>query len=67
MAGLHGHENGTPQIQQVLLNLMRNALEAMADAERRHLVVSTAHPPALDESGSRALHFERRDEPVPKG
>ena len=29
------------QIQQVLLNLMRNALEAMADAPRRELVLST--------------------------
>jgi len=28
------------QIQQVLLNLMRNAIEAMEDAERRELVVS---------------------------
>jgi two-component system sensor kinase FixL len=30
------------QIQQVLLNLMRNAIEAMADSERRELVISTA-------------------------
>jgi len=30
------------QIQQVLLNLMRNAIEAMEDADRRELVVSTA-------------------------
>jgi len=30
------------QIQQVLLNLMRNAIEAMEDSERRDLVVSTA-------------------------
>jgi two-component system, LuxR family, sensor kinase FixL len=30
------------QIQQVLLNLMRNAIEAMEEAERRELVVSTA-------------------------
>ncbi len=28
------------QIQQVLLNLMRNAIEAMEDTERRELVVS---------------------------
>jgi two-component system sensor kinase FixL len=28
------------QIQQVLLNLIRNAIEAMADAARRELVVS---------------------------
>src|SRR5579862_1134010 len=30
------------QIQQVLLNLMRNAIEAMDEADRRELVVSTA-------------------------
>jgi two-component system sensor kinase FixL len=30
------------QIQQVLLNLMRNAIEAMEGSERRELVVSTA-------------------------
>jgi len=30
------------QIQQVLLNLMRNAIEAMETAERRELVISTA-------------------------
>lgn len=30
------------QIQQVLLNLMRNAIEAMEDSERRELCVSTA-------------------------
>lgn len=29
------------QIQQVLLNLMRNAIEAMEEAERRELVIST--------------------------
>jgi two-component system sensor kinase FixL len=29
------------QIQQVLLNLMRNAIEAMEDSERRELIVST--------------------------
>jgi two-component system sensor kinase FixL len=29
------------QVQQVILNLMRNAIEAMEDAERRELVVST--------------------------
>jgi two-component system sensor kinase FixL len=29
------------QIQQVLLNLMRNAIEAMEEAEKRELVVST--------------------------
>ena len=34
------------QIQQVLLNLMRNAIEAMETCERRELVVSTA--PAAD-------------------
>ena len=34
------------QIQQVLLNLMRNAIEAMEGVERRELVVSTA--PAAD-------------------
>jgi two-component system, LuxR family, sensor kinase FixL len=33
------------QIQQVLLNLMRNAIEAMEEAERRELVVSTAEKP----------------------
>jgi two-component system, LuxR family, response regulator FixJ len=30
------------QIQQVLVNLMRNALEAMSESERRELVVTTA-------------------------
>jgi len=35
------------QIQQVLLNLMRNAIEAMEDAEKRDLVVS-ATPSAHD-------------------
>jgi two-component system sensor kinase FixL len=30
------------QIQQVLVNLMRNALEAMRDSERRELTVTTA-------------------------
>jgi two-component system sensor kinase FixL len=30
------------QIQQVIINLVRNALDAMADAERRELVVTTA-------------------------
>ena len=34
------------QIQQVLLNLMRNALEAMDDSDRRELVIATA--PAVD-------------------
>jgi two-component system sensor kinase FixL len=33
------------QIQQVLLNLMRNAIEAMEDADKRELVVSTALAP----------------------
>jgi len=33
------------QIQQVLLNLMRNAIEAMEDCERRELVVATALAP----------------------
>jgi two-component system, LuxR family, sensor kinase FixL len=33
------------QIQQVLLNLMRNAIEAMEDAEKRELVVATAAAP----------------------
>jgi two-component system, LuxR family, sensor kinase FixL len=33
------------QIQQVLLNLMRNAIDAMEDSERRELVVSTALAP----------------------
>ncbi len=32
------------QIQQVLLNLMRNAIESMEDVERRELVVSTTSP-----------------------
>jgi two-component system sensor kinase FixL len=31
------------QIQQVILNLMRNALEAMLEVERRELVISTRH------------------------
>jgi two-component system, LuxR family, sensor kinase FixL len=30
------------QVQQVLLNLIRNAIEAMEDVERRELVISTA-------------------------
>jgi two-component system, LuxR family, sensor kinase FixL len=33
------------QIQQVLLNLMRNAIEAMEGCERRELVISTAPVP----------------------
>ena len=33
------------QIQQVLLNLMRNAIEAMEDGEKRELVVATAAAP----------------------
>jgi two-component system sensor kinase FixL len=33
------------QIQQVLLNLMRNAIEAMEDSEKRELVVSTLQAP----------------------
>lgn len=33
------------QVQQVLLNLMRNALEAMEETERRELVVATAPAP----------------------
>ena len=33
------------QIQQVVLNLMRNAIEAMADAEQRDLVVSAEAAP----------------------
>ena len=33
------------QIQQVLLNLMRNAIEAMEDTDKRELVVSTAQAP----------------------
>ena len=33
------------QIQQVLLNLMRNAMEAMEDCERRELVVSASLAP----------------------
>ena len=33
------------QIQQVLLNLMRNAIEAMEEFERRELAVATARPP----------------------
>jgi two-component system sensor kinase FixL len=36
------------QIQQVLTNLMRNAIEAMRDCERRELVVRTT--PRLDET-----------------
>jgi two-component system sensor kinase FixL len=37
------------QIQQVLLNLMRNAIEAMVDSARRELVVTTAAAGALIE------------------
>ena len=33
------------QIQQVLLNLMRNAIEAMADSDKRELTVATAQMP----------------------
>jgi two-component system, LuxR family, sensor kinase FixL len=33
------------QVQQVLLNLVRNAIEAMEDGERRELVISTAAAP----------------------
>ncbi len=33
------------QVQQVLLNLIRNAIEAMEDSERRELVVSTSAAP----------------------
>ncbi len=33
------------QIQQVLLNLMRNAIEAMEDTEKRELVIATAAEP----------------------
>jgi two-component system, LuxR family, sensor kinase FixL len=33
------------QVQQVLLNLLRNAIEAMEDGERRELVISTAAAP----------------------
>lgn len=33
------------QIQQVLLNLMRNAMEAMDESERREILVSTAASP----------------------
>jgi two-component system, LuxR family, sensor kinase FixL len=33
------------QIQQVLLNLMRNAIESMEESEKRELVVSTAMAP----------------------
>ncbi|HTV30454.1 MAG TPA: PAS domain S-box protein [Xanthobacteraceae bacterium] len=33
------------QIQQVLLNLVRNAIEAMEDSKRRELVISTAAAP----------------------
>ncbi len=33
------------QVQQVLLNLMRNAVEAMENSERRELVVATAPAP----------------------
>jgi two-component system sensor kinase FixL len=40
------------QIQQVLLNLMRNAIEAMEESERKELVVSTAPAdPSKDEKG----------------
>ena len=34
------------QVQQVLLNLMRNAIEAMEDLPTRELVVATAPAPA---------------------
>ncbi|GGG45306.1 hypothetical protein GCM10010964_35840 [Caldovatus sediminis] len=41
------------QIQQVLLNLIRNALEAMRDGPRRELVIAVAPTPA--EGGAAAL------------
>ena len=34
------------QIQQVVLNLVRNAVEAMEDSERRELTISTVAPAA---------------------
>ena len=37
------------QIQQVLLNLMRNAIEAMEESEKRELIISTA--PGAGQSG----------------
>jgi two-component system sensor kinase FixL len=43
------------QIQQVLTNLMRNAIEAMRDSDRRELVVR-ARP-----DGEKAMHVEVQD------
>ena len=39
------------QIQQVLLNLMRNGIEAMEGAERKELTVATAEGKDKDENG----------------
>jgi two-component system, LuxR family, sensor kinase FixL len=44
------------QIQQVLLNLIRNAIEAMQDGPRRELVIATRAP-----AGDRMVEVEVRD------
>ena len=54
------------QIQQVLLNLMRNAIEAMHDCERKELLVTTAAAPkdmvevSVADSRQRPLRGDRR-------
>ena len=42
------------QIQQVLINLVRNAMEAMAEAERRELIISS-------DTGDRELRITVQD------
>jgi two-component system sensor kinase FixL len=43
------------QIQQVLINLMRNAMEAMRDSENKELIVRTS---ALPDSGMMRIEVE---------
>jgi CheY-like chemotaxis protein len=47
------------QIQQVLINLMRNAIEAMDGAERRELVISIGQRPTGDGRHERRRHRPR--------
>lgn len=42
------------QIQQVLLNLMRNAIEAMENSDRKELLVTTA-PAAVERDGNKPM------------
>lgn len=41
-AGLHAYIDAV-QLQQVILNLVRNAIEAMADSARKELAISVSH------------------------